>query len=127
MGPNYVLDKGFKATTGSAYAFGEILRLVTHDTVARATSAAQTGQLFVCQEDVDQVKVDTGNVVVGSRVLGVSRVLAGGTITVGAKVTNNTSARAVVATAGQNVLGVAWTAGASGEYIDVLLTPGALA
>jgi hypothetical protein len=132
-GPNYVLDKGMLAQGATAYTFGEILVAGTvTQSVARATVVAGNNVfLGVCQESVDAVKVTTGKVFVDTRILGISRVIAGGTITVGARVTNDASARAVAVTraiAGAqpvHVLGIALTATTTvGEHVDVLLTPG---
>jgi hypothetical protein len=133
VGPNYVLDKGMLAQGASAYTFGEILVMgsVTQS-VARATTVAG-GNIFigVCQESVDVAKVTTGKVFVDTRILGIARVIAGGTITVGARLTNDASARAVAVTraiAGAqpvHVFGMALTATSTvGEHVDVLLTPG---
>jgi hypothetical protein len=133
VGPNYVLDKGFIAQGATAYAFGEILVPGTAtQTCARATTAGALNFLGVCQDSVDQTKIATGKVEVSVRLLGISRVIAGGTITTGSRVTNDTSARAVAVTraaAGAQpapILGIALTGTVTtGEQIDVLLTPGA--
>jgi hypothetical protein len=135
-GPNYVLDKGFLAQGGAvAYTFGEILVPGTAVQSCTRSTAAVSGTTFflgVCQETVDATKVGTGKVFVDTRLLGISRVIAGGTVTVGARVTSDTSARAVAVTraaAGAQpapILGVALTGTTNvGEHIDVLLTPGA--
>jgi hypothetical protein len=128
VGPNYVLDKGLVATGSSAYAFGELVVSSGDGTkCARATSAgAQI--LGVNQETVDAAKVQTGKVVTDVRLLGISRVIAGAAIAVGAKLTNDTSARAVTqagaAGSGAPSFGVALTAcTAAGQHVDVLLTP----
>jgi hypothetical protein len=135
-GPNYGLDKGFLAQGGAvAYTFGELVLPGTAvQSMVRAT-AAPTGTTFwlgVCQETVDATKVGTGKVFADVRINGISRVIAGGTITVGARLTNDTSARAVAVTraaAGAQpvpVFGVALTGTTNvGEHVDVLLTPGA--
>jgi len=128
VGPNYVLDKGHLAQGVTAYTFGEfVVPGTVEQSVTRATTA---GALFawVCQEDVDATRIATGKVMVGCRMLGISRVVAGAAIAKNALLTNDTSARAVTqaGAAGTPVLGIALTAATNaGDYIDVLLTPGA--
>jgi hypothetical protein len=82
--------------------------------------------LGICQEPLDTTRLATGKAVIGVRLLGISRVIAGGAVTVAGKVSNNTSARAVAGgAAGTASFGVALTAAAAdGDMIDVLLTPG---
>jgi len=131
MGPNYVLDKGFLTSGSTAFAFGEVVVQTGNKTIARATSAGSLC-LGVCQENLDATKVTTGKAAVDVRILGITRVIAGAAISRGARVTNNTSARAVAVTkaaAGAQpaeTFGIALTpASANGDEIDVLLTPGA--
>jgi hypothetical protein len=131
MGPNFVLDKGFRTTGSTAFAFGEPV-VLTGDgtTIARATVAGSM-VIGVVQEDIDAPRVLTGKAIINIRMLGISRVIAAGTIALGARVANDASARAVAVTraaAGAqpaHVFGVALTpAAAAGDHIDVLLTPG---
>jgi hypothetical protein len=133
MGPNHVLDKGFRTTGAVAYAFGEIVTITTDGTtIARDTSAASLGAKAIVQESIDSTKVATGNAIINCRVLGISRVIAGAAIPLGSRLTNDVNARAVAVTraiAGAQpapVFGQALTAAAqAGDQIDVLLTPGA--
>ena len=127
VGPNYVLDKGFVATGATAYKFGECVALSGDGTkVARATTAATL--VGVCYEDLDTTRLATGKAVIEVRLMGIARVLSGAAVAVNALVTNDTTARAVTATAGQPVLGKALTAATgAGEYIDVLLAVGGTA
>lgn len=126
VGPNYVLDKGHVATGSTAYKAGELVVASGDGTkCARATSAGAKIR-GVCQEDVDVAKVNTGKVVLDVRMLGIARVLAGGTVAVEDRVTNDTTARAVAvaATVGlKESCGVALTAATVGNYFDMLLTP----
>jgi hypothetical protein len=133
LGPNMVLDKGMLATGGSqAYTFGEaVVATGAGISMARATSAGALC-IGICQESADAAKVNTGKAVLNVRIIGISRVLAGAAVAVGVRVTNDTTARAVTkAKAGAGVqpgetFGIALTAAtAAGQYIDVLLTPGA--
>jgi hypothetical protein len=132
-GPDHVLDKGFTVTGSAAYAFGEaIVQGSTNTSCARA-SVANSLVLGVCQENLlDTVKVSTGKPVVDVRILGITRCIAGAAVARGARVTNDANARAVSqarAAAGAqpaNVFGIALSpASANGDFIDVLLTPGA--
>jgi hypothetical protein len=131
MGPNFVLDKGFLATGATAYAFGEPLVLAgAGDQVARAGAAA-ANVIGVCQEDVEVAKIVTGKAVVDTRILGISRVLAGAAIArdaflaVDATCRAVTQARAIAGAQPVPVFGRALTAAtAAGDMIDVLLTPG---
>jgi hypothetical protein len=133
MGPNFVLDKGFRTTGATAYAFGEIVTLSTDGTtIARDTSAGSLGAKAICYESIDSTKVATGNAIINCRVLGIARVIASGAIPLGSRLTNDVNARAVAVTraaAGAQpvpVFGQALTAAANaGDQIDVLLTPGA--
>jgi hypothetical protein len=127
VGPNYVLNKGHVATGSTAYAFGELVVASGDGTkCARATSAGAKIR-GVCQESVDAAKVTTGKVVLNVAMLGIVRVLAGDAVAVEARVTNDTTARAVAvaATVGaKESFGVALTAATeAGQFIDVLLTP----
>ena len=133
VGPNYVLDKGHKATGATAYARGEIVTPTnTGLDVARATTAGVLTPLYVCMDDLDTVRLATGKAIIDCRMLGIARVLSGAAVTIWNRVTNDNTARAVNATrtAGGTqpvpVLGIALTAAtAAGQEIDVLLTPGA--
>ena len=130
VGPNYVLNKGMLAQGSSAYAFGELVVPGTvEQSVTRATSAGATGFVGVCQEDVDATRILTGKVFVGVAFGGIARVIVGAAVAKNAKLTNDTSARAVTQAgavgSGAPVIGIALTAANNaGEYIDMLLTPG---
>ena len=127
VGPNYVLDKGFVATGSTAYVQGELVVQSGDGTKsARATSAGAM-VVGVNMENVDAAKITTTKVVHDVRMLGIARVLAGDVITVGARVTNDVTARAVAVAASvgaKESFGVALTgATAAGLYFDCLLTP----
>jgi hypothetical protein len=61
-----------------------------------------------------------GEVAVG----GVSKVIAGGTFSAGAKLTNDASGHVVTATTGDTILGIAIADGASGKVTSMLLDNG---
>jgi hypothetical protein len=133
MGPNFVLDKGFRTTGSVAFAFGEVVTISTDGTtIARDTAAGSLGAKAICYEAIDAEKVVTGKAIINCRVLGIARVIAAGAVPLGSRVTNDANARAVAVTraaAGAQpvpVFGQALTPAAqAGDHIDVLLTPGA--
>lgn len=144
VGPNYGMAKGFLATGSTAYTFGEIVKLqvgsgsfaTTMNAIARATTATVTATtievLGVVSEDLDATRLGTGKAIIGVWLTDIARVLVGAAVTAGTAVTNDATARAISVTraaAGAQptqILGIALTgATAAGQYIDVLLTPGA--
>ena len=126
VGPNYVLDKGLVATGVAAYVQGELVVPSGDGTKSARATSAGASIVFVNMENVDASRITTGKVVADTRILGIARVLAGVAVAVGAKLTNDTTARAVTGgAAGTPSFGIALTAAtAAGQYIDVLLTPG---
>ncbi len=126
VGPNYVLDKGLVATGATAYAYGECVVPSGDGTKSARATSAGAATVFINQENCDASRITTGKAVLDTRFLGIARVLAGAAIAVGAKVTNDVTARAVTGgAAGTPSFGIALTAAsAAGQYVDVLLTPG---
>jgi hypothetical protein len=130
VGPNYVLDKGFVATGVTAYAQGECVTL-SGDGTKCARSGAGNLVIGICQENVDATRVTTGKAVVDIRLLGISRVLTGAAVAVGARVGADATSRAITvapaAGANASYFGVALTASTgAGQFIDVLLVPGGI-
>jgi hypothetical protein len=124
VGPNYGLDKGFVATGGVAYDFGRLV--VQSGTTGCAIAGAGGDVLGVCQEDIDASKVATGKAVIDIRLTGLSRVIAGAAVSVGARLASDASGRAVTAGTDVGSFGIARTAAtAANQHIDVQLTPGA--
>lgn len=128
---NYGMAKGYLTTGSSAYTRGELVTLASATTVARATSAGANVH-GVVKENMDLVKVQTGKAQIGVDLYGIAQVLSGGAISVGDMLANDTTARAVTKTqAGAGVqpgrvFGKALEAATgAGQYINVLLTPGA--
>jgi len=141
-GPNFVLDKGFKvaaaATNVQAGRFCKFNAGTTGDTVT--TSAAPTAGaaplaaefiVGVYQDEIvgmDAAKVATGKATINVRMLGISRMIAGAAVVIGARVTSDSTGRAVTAApaAGASIQapGVALTAAAAaGDLIDVFINP----
>jgi hypothetical protein len=134
---DHILSKSLGVLQGTtALTWGEVVYKSGDQQVSRATSAQQEGLLGVALESVDAAKVTEGKVVPGVAILGIARVVAGSAVTgthiaAGDKVTNDTAAKVVKATAVAGgavpklVLGIAvQSATASGDQFDVLLTPG---
>jgi hypothetical protein len=134
VGPNYGLSKGFLVGGATAIAYGEIAVADTAEQSAKRAivASAVVPPLGVFQEDVDTTRLATGKVFANVQIHGLVRVLVGAAVAKGDRVTNDTTARAVTVTraaAGAQpaaVLGIAQNAAtAAGQFIDVLLTPGA--
>jgi hypothetical protein len=138
---DYILDKGFPvlstyngSNVAGVTAF-RVVKLTTTGIDLCTDAVAATAALGVVQENVDQVKVATGKVNAGVRLLGSSKVYVNagaGAITVGTRVMcGNAGGVVPAATTGSRVLGVViggtTLAGtiSPGDIIDVLLTPGA--
>lgn len=127
---NFVIDKGYTAlsTYNSSAAAGVVskrfVKLTANQTID-LNVASNTRSIGVVMESVDQAKVATGKAVVDVRVLGIARVIAGGTIAIGARVMSSTTGTALTeATTGNIPTGIALQAAVSGDEIDVLLVPG---
>jgi len=123
-GPNYVLDKGFKAGGAAAIRQWRCVRMTAVDTCAEANTAGQV-VLGVCQESVSANDSSRGRVA-DIRIMGITRAEAGAAITLGDRLVTDNQGRVVPATAAtakQNQVGIAWAAaGAAGDYIDMLLS-----
>ena len=121
-GGHQVLDKGFEA--GEALTQFTFVKLVTGED--RRVEACDTqGELAigVVQEEVSAEDVTRGPRIVNVRLLGVSVVEAGATITKMDEVTPGADGKAEPAAAGDRVVGIALDDGADGDWIAVLLTP----
>lgn len=135
-GANYGLDKGYLAAAaiGSAASGPDLATSYDYFLFVKVSGTAGTTVTPAAAGDVTlgvaQSRVATADInkqVVNIRLLGISKVVAGGTVAYGDRVKSDASGKAVVNTTGTlaNVAGVALTGGASGDLIDVLLTPGA--
>lgn len=123
MGPNYVLDKGFRA----AAAIGQFRAVVQTGDEDCNLAGAAGDVLGVCQEEISADDATNGRVA-DIRILGITRIIAGAAVARRAKVASDASGRAVTAVATNPVIGIALTAAsAADEHIDVLLTPGVVA
>jgi adenosylmethionine-8-amino-7-oxononanoate aminotransferase len=128
---NHVLDKGFVAVStynGSAVAGVVAKRFVklTANQTIDLNVASTTRSIGVVMESVDAAKVATGKSVVDVRVLGIARVIAGAILTIGQEVSSSTTGTAIVAASTHYIVGVAMTAAAVGDEIDVLLVQGGI-
>jgi hypothetical protein len=123
MGPNEILDKSFVVTTPVPH-----FHVVKHTDIDECAAADTAGAdwLGVAQEEADAQDVANGRVL-RVRMEGITRAVAGANVAFRAKVATNNQGRVVTATAGQHVVGIALTAGGAGDWINVQLTPGAIA
>jgi len=126
---NFVLDKGYLAssTYNTSNANGVVpfffVRLTAAQTIDICTAITQV-PIGVVQEAVDRAKVALGKAVVGVRILGISRVVAGAAIAIGAEVSTSAAGKAITAATTARVAGIALQAAAADlDQIDVLLVP----
>lgn len=128
MGPNFVLDKGFKVNSSATVNFGGAATLDTSDTSGGTVKTATASDIVigVYQETLDSTKVSTGKATIDVRIMGITRGVTGGAVTIYTKVYVDASGNFVTAgAAGTKCAGIALTgASGSGQVIDVLLTPG---
>lgn len=125
VGPNYVLDKGFKAEGSAAYLAARFVQSGTAEQSVKLITAVNQKAIGVCMEAVDATKVVTGKAIVDVRLLGIARVEVGAVaITKDMKVAPDAAGKAIVSAAATFSAGVALTGAQPGEHIDVLLTPG---
>jgi hypothetical protein len=128
MGPNFILDKGFRVTTTTASKF-RVCQLTDIEDSALATSGAQIPLGIYQEGPYEQQDVDDGRI--GQvRILGISRAVAGAAIALNARLTVDGQGRVITAAPAAgvnvNVVGIALVdADQAGDHIDVLLTPGA--
>lgn len=122
MGPNQIFDKGMVAAT--AVPLYRVVKLTAVETAA-VMDTAGADWIGVSQEEVDAEDVANGRVF-RVRLMGITRCVASAAVSLNAKVASTNDGRVATATTGQNVIGRALTpATAAGQWINVLLTPGA--
>lgn len=125
-GPNYVLDKGFKA--GGAIGQYRAVELGAGETVTQC-NAANDLVLGICQEEISAGDATNGRIA-DVRMLGISRCIAGANnIVIGGRVTIDNAGRVVPSPVAVGTtyaqVGIAMQASAAvGDHIDVFLTPG---
>lgn len=127
---DHILSKGFKVTTGKAYQRGLVAQLTAAWTIDIGTASSQI-LIGLIEEDLDQVKADTGKAVITVAVQGIARGIASAGITFGQYVTATTGGKLVAMTkaaAGAQparAIGIAMqTVTTLNDELDVLLTPG---
>jgi hypothetical protein len=146
-GPNFILDKGYKVDAAATnVAYGRFAKFLAADATGKTITTATVPAggavpapadfaIGVYQDTVDAAKVATGKHVINTRILGISRVVAGGAVVIGDRIQPDAQGRgtalaAAGITAGQSewVAGIALSpAAAAGDHFDCLLTPGAVA
>ena len=119
-----VADSTLDAT--SQYKFVKTGAAITGTTSATAVAAATDRPIGVLQNQ--PVVRTSGNQEAEVTVSGVSKVVAGGTIAVGAILTTTSAGLAITAVPGTDttkyILGTALTAGVSGDYITAVISCG---
>lgn len=118
-GPNFVLDLPYKAA--AAITQFSAVKLSADDTVTPVTAATDFTIGF-CQETVATADVTSGRVC-DIRVMGVTRAIAGGTVTRGTNATVNASAQVVAAATGNRVCGIFLTSGVANDQVNLLIVP----
>jgi hypothetical protein len=125
-GPNYVMDKGFQATSVITQFYA--VKQGASDQTATIVTGTTDLVLGIAQEAATAANVTAGRII-NVRLLGISRCVASAAITRGARVVVTATGKMAAASAAvgaQNIVGVAMmSAGADGDHFDVLLTPGA--
>jgi hypothetical protein len=139
-GSNYVLDKGVpvlstynsSATTG-VQAF-RCVKITTAGLMDIQLASTAGNIAFVVQENIDAAKVATGKAIADVRFMGITKVRVGVAtgVTIGSRVMPNGTDGSVITATGATaqvlgiVVGTDPSAGtvATGDLIDVLLTPG---
>jgi|SRR5215471_1643390 len=125
MGPNFVLDKGFQATTAITQ-----FRAVTQvsDAGVKQTDAAAAVALGIAQENISAADATSGRIA-AVRMVGISRAINGtaGALARSSLVATDNQGRVVAATTGQACIGLTLTAAtAQGDQVDMLLLVGTI-
>jgi hypothetical protein len=122
-GADFVLDKGFVAQ--SALTQYTAVKFGTAEETCTAVTGATDVMIGVTQQTVSAADATIGRMAVDVRMLGITKVVAGGTVTRGTRMAFNASGQAVTAGAtGTRLDGIFMTSGVSGDWVDVFLTPG---
>lgn len=125
-GPNFVLDKGFQTQT--ALTQWAVVKYGTSDQTCTAVTGLNDLPLGITQEAAVAGDVTKGRIV-NVRLMGISRCIAGAALTRGTRVRSSATGTVVAAsgTAGtvDNMVGILmFSSAATGDFVDVLLTPG---
>jgi hypothetical protein len=120
MGPNEILDKGFVATDEVPW-----FHVVKHTGIDECALQDDAGGdwLGIAQEEANEEDVSDGRVI-RVRMEGISRAVCGDDVSFRDRVTGDAAGFVVPAGAGDHVVGIALTAGGTGDWINVQLTPG---
>lgn len=120
-GPNFVLDLPYKAA--AAIPVFTLVKLSADDTVT-PTVAATDAAIGVCQEIISAGDVTNGRVC-DIRVMGVTRVIAGGTVTRGTAASPEGAAtsRAIAAVSTARICGLFLTSGVVNDQVNMLVVP----
>lgn len=119
-GPKSIWDATF--TPSEAVAIHQLVKIDGDSSVAVSDTAGE----LVIGSALHAATADdvTNGRVIGVRVMGAARVIAGGAITAGARCQSAGNGTVTVAASGDAVAGIAIQAAASGDHFDMILTPG---
>lgn len=117
MGQTTIADKTLKCTAAVATAF-VFAKFGADDDTCNVASAATDGVIGIIQHTTSAVGEETRVMVVG-----ISRIVLGGTVTRGKPLTPDANGKGVQATAGQSYGAIAYASGVAGDIIPALLTP----
>ncbi len=121
-GANYVLDKGFVASTAVTQYYA--VTSSSADNTCEAVDNVSDFPIGIVQETVT-ASAEIGKRVVGVRLLGISTAKAGASITRFARLkVTATGTLTPATTAADNCIGIAMESASSGDLFNVLLTPG---
>lgn len=124
FGGHYVLNKGFGVEAAGVTQFRFVKGVAGQSDPRQVEECDAAGELVlgVCQEEISAADAASGRIA-NITLLGVSLVEAGAAVTQYAKVQTDASGRAIAATTGDHVAGVALDAASgAGEWIAVALT-----
>lgn len=122
---NFLLDKGYLAQGTTAYAVGEVAAMGTvAQSCKRSVSAADPLNFGIMVEACDAAKLvaNPTKIYLNVRRAGIARAIAGGTISKGDRLTNDTSARVVKqVTAGGPFFAIAEEDATVDTFVDVYI------
>jgi hypothetical protein len=116
-GPNFVLDVGYKCA--AAIPRFTLVKLSADDTVTPCTAATDAA-IGVCQEEITTADATNGRVA-EIRILGISRVIAGASVTRGTPVSSDGAGKAIAAVSTSRICGEFLTSGSTSDQVNMLV------
>lgn len=124
---NFVLDHAFRVNAGEgAVVANKFVSASGTDGYIDTTPSLGGSAIGVVMAAIDATKTATGNAQAQVRLMGIAPVIVDSTMTIafGDKIATTATGTAKIASAGQNILGIALQAGTNLAVIDVLLGAG---